>query len=255
VEANPVRDHPDGPGWAEALVKADFVVAVAAFEDESSKHADVVFPAQTHAEKDGVITHPDGRLQRVRPNIPNPGDVRPIWQVLVELLAELGHETGFQSYPEVWSRLVEEVPFYAGLDLDTIGGLGIRWPETGTVPSVPAGPDTGTAHSVPAANGALRLGTHRDLWADEVTERNPGLRFLLPKQTLEIAPADGEKLGLSDGDHVVVSSNGDSLKARVALRERLRPGGAFLIEGLAEQNSNLLKGAETVEIAKAGEGE
>jgi anaerobic selenocysteine-containing dehydrogenase len=57
-------------------------------------------------------------------------------------------------------------------------------------------------------------------------------------------------MGLKHGDAVVVSSNGDSLEARVALRERLRPGGAFLIEGLAEQNSNLLKGAEVVEVSK-----
>ena len=101
----------------------------------------------------------------------------------------------------------------------------------------------------------LRLGTYRDLWADEVTERNPGLRFLVPKQTLEIAPSDGDRLGLTNGDAVVVSSNGDRVEAKVALRERLRPGGAFLIEGLAEQNANVLKGATTVEIEKAGEGE
>ncbi|HEX6116451.1 MAG TPA: NADH-quinone oxidoreductase subunit NuoG [Solirubrobacterales bacterium] len=256
VESNPVRDHPDGPGWTAALQAADFVVSVAAFADESSKHADVVFPAQTYAEKDGVLTHPDGRLQRVRPNIPNPDEVRPTWQVLVELLAELGHETGFQSYPEVWDGLAGEVGFYSGLGLDAIGGLGTRWPETGTVPSVPGGGDDpggaepGTGRTAPASNGALRLGTYRDLWADETTERNPGLRFLQPKQTLEIAPADGERLGLANGDRVVVSSNGDSVEAKVALRERLRPGGAFLIEGLPEQGANLLKGAETIEIAK-----
>jgi NADH-quinone oxidoreductase subunit G len=255
IEADPVRDHPDGPGWAKALQAADFVVSVAAFEDDSTRHANVVFPAQTFAEKDGVITHPDGRLQRVRPNVPNPGEVRPVWQVLVELLAELGHETGFQSYPEVWEGLVAEVPFYSGLDLDAIGGMGVRWPDhaaEGTVPSVPGGATAGTVPSVPGGNGALRLGTYRDLWASGVTERNPGLRFLLPEQTLELAPADGERLGLANGDRVVVSSNGDSVEARVALRERLRPGGAFLIEGIPEQNANLLKGAEAIEVTKAG---
>jgi NADH-quinone oxidoreductase subunit G len=231
---------------------------VAAFEDESARHADVIFPAQTHAEKDGVVTHPDGRLQRVRPNIPDPDDVRPIWQVFVELLAELGHETGFQSYPEVWNGLVAEVPFYEGLDLEAIGGTGIRWPEhsspddRGQTPKEPGlRPGTSGSDPLPAPpDGALRLGTYRDLWADPATERNPSLRFLRPKQTLEIAPADGERMGLKDGDEVRVSSNGDSLAARVAMRERLRPGGAFLIEGLPEQNANLLKGAEAIEVTK-----
>jgi NADH-quinone oxidoreductase subunit G len=171
----------------------------------------------------------------------------------------------------VWEGLRQEVPFYAGLTLDTIGGLGQRWPEgaadapAGEPKSVEASgvtdgqptskqslgsPDGASA--APQSNGALRLGTYRDLWASEATERNPGLRFLLPKQTVEIAPADGERLGLKDGDEVVVSSNGDSVEAKVAMRERLRPGGAFLIEGVPEQNANLLKGAETVEIQKAG---
>ena len=47
--------------------QADFVVAISMFENASTKHADVVFPAETHAEKEGTVTHPDGRLQRVRP--------------------------------------------------------------------------------------------------------------------------------------------------------------------------------------------
>ena len=257
VESNPVRDHPDGPDWTAALQAADFVVAVAAFEDESTKHANVVFPAQTYAEKDGVITHPDGRLQRVRPNVPNPGEVRPVWQVLVELMAELGHESGFQSYPEVWNGLVERVDFYSGLDLDTIGGLGTRWPEhvKDSEGHSPPNPSQASAPALSSTqpDGGLRLGTYRDLWADEVTERNPGLRFLLPQQTLELAPADGERLGLRNGDPVVVSSNGDSVEARVALRERLRPGGAFLIEGLPEQSANRLRGARTIEVVKAEE--
>jgi NADH-quinone oxidoreductase subunit G len=103
------------------------------------------------------------------------------------------------------------------------------------------------------ADGALRLGTYRDLWATEVTERNPALRFLTPRQTVELAVSDGERLGLADGDEVEVRSNGTSVRGRVALRERMRPGAAFLIEGTAEDNANALAGAETVEIAKSGE--
>ena len=36
----------------------------------------------------------------------------------------------------------------------------------------------------------------------------------------------------------------------MAVRERVRPGAGFLIEGLAEQSANVLAGAETVEITK-----
>ena len=62
--------------------------------------------------------------------------------------------------------------------------------------------------------------------------------------------ADGERLGLTDGDEVEVRSNGSSVRARVALRDRMRPGAAFLIEGTATENANRLSGAEVVEITK-----
>ena len=89
--------------------------------------ADVVFPLETHAEKDGTVTHPDGRLQRVRPSASRPGDIRPNWGVLAELSLALGHDTGISSQPTAFAALTEAVPFYAGITDADIGGRGIRW--------------------------------------------------------------------------------------------------------------------------------
>ena len=47
-------------------------------------------------------------------------------------------------------------------------------------------------------------GTYRDLWADFVAERNPALQFLSPSQTLELNPADAERLGVQQGQRVSV---------------------------------------------------
>ncbi len=253
VQADPVRDLPDGPGWAEALRRARTVVAVSSFGDASTKAADVVLPAEAYAEKEGTVTHPDGRLQRLRPAVPRPGLVRPVWQVLAELAAALGDETQIESAPEALAAIAQAVPFYAGLTPDEIGGTGVRW-QTREAAGAFQGPlvarSSRDVRRAADANGGLRLGTYRDLWAGEVTELNPALRFLAPAQRVELAVADGERLGLADGDEVEVRSNGSSVRARVALRERMRPGAAFLIEGTAEQNANRLNGAEVVEITE-----
>ncbi|HEX2129790.1 MAG TPA: NADH-quinone oxidoreductase subunit NuoG [Solirubrobacterales bacterium] len=254
VNADPIRDLPDGPGWTKALNQARTVIAISAFDDASTKAADIVFPAEAYAEKEGTVTHPDGRLQRLRPAVPRPGDVRPMWQVLAELAARVGHETGIDSAPEALAAIAAEVPFYAGLTHEEIGGTGVRWqereaasrfaapePQSSLVPS--HSEDSGT-------NGGLRLGTYRDLWAGEVTERNVALRFLAPAQRVELAVSDAERLGLTTGDEVEVRSNGTSLRARVALRARMLPGTAFLIEGTAGENANALNGARTVEVTK-----
>jgi NADH-quinone oxidoreductase subunit G len=280
VNANPVRDYPDSDGWRTALQQADFVVAFSMFENESTAQANVVFPAESHAEKEGTVTHPDGRLQRLRPNIPHPGEVRPGWRILVELAAALDHETGLDSAPEVFAALTAEVPFYRGLTYEEIGGTGVRWqdreaasafsvgrpaaggtaspdslrrrPETRAEAAPSSRSDAEEGEAIPARrpdqNAGIRLGTYRDLWAGEVTERNPALRFLAPQQTLELAPSDADRLSVEHGQPVEVSSNGNSVEAHVAVRQRMRPGAGFLIEGTAENNANLLAGAEIVEV-------
>jgi NADH-quinone oxidoreductase subunit G len=272
VNADPVRDAPNGPSWTEALSKANFVLSISMFEDASTKHAEVVFPAESYAEKEGTVTHPDGRLQRVRPGVPNPGRARPTWEVLVELSAQLGEETGIDSVLEALAAIASEVPFYAGITEEEIGGLGIRWQRrdaASSFPSAPGHPAEGSSPAVPtshvgktgglpggaaeAADGHLRVGAYRDLWAAEVTERSPALRFLAPKQTIELAPHDAERLGIRGGDQVDVRSNGTSVRARVAVRERIRPGSGFLIDGLGDGAGALAR--ELVEISPAEDAE
>ena len=272
ANANPIRDYPNGAAWSKALQAADFTVAFSMFPNESTKLANVVFPAESHAEKDGTVTHPDGRLQRIRPNIPHRDDLKPGWLVLVELAAALDHETGLDSQPEVLEALAAESPIYAGITNEEIGGRGVRWQDRDAaknlegagagIPSSEKTPrpvalstptaesagghgrefsDEGTPAPTPNAGG-LRVGTYRDLWASEATERNEALEFLSPKQTFEASPHDAERLGVANGDEVDVRSNGTTITARAAIRARVRPGSAFLIDGIAQENANALDG-------------
>ena len=259
VNADPVRDAPDGPAWTEALTKADFVLAISMFEDASTKHADVVFPAESYAEKEGTVTHPDGRLQRVRPGVPNPGRARPTWEVLVELSTLLGEETGIDSVKEALEAIASEVPFYGAITEEEIGGLGVRWQDREAADAFPGGASEGVREAAARrppprpTDGGLRIGAYRDLWAAEVTDRSPALRFLAPKQTIELAPHDAERLGIGGGDEVDVRSNGTSVRARVVIRERVRPGSGFLIEGLGDLAGTLV--GEDVEVSPAGDDE
>ena len=261
---DPLRDFPDTAAWQRALAAADHIVCFSTFENATTAIADVVLPLETHAEKDGTVTHPDGRLQRVRPSASRPGDIRPNWGVLAELSLALGHDTGVTSQPSAFAALAEAIPFYAGIDDAAIGGRGIRWQDRDTAASLPAPAEVASQGDVgspserfareeeglPAA--PLALGTYRDLWAGPITELNPPLKFLQPQQRVELSPTDAERLGLSGGDEVEVGQNGTSVLARVAIRERVQAGVCFLIEGTAEDNANgLLNGNPvSVEIQK-----
>jgi len=263
VNADPVRTHPDSEGWRKALA-GNFVVAIAGFEDESTKLANIVIPAETFAEKEGTVTHPDGRLQRLRRNVPLPEGMIPGWRFLAAVAAELGSEISAESPSDIFDALSSEVPFYDTLTYEEIGGTGLRWGDRDPGQSwTPAGvPAAGAAGGTPGepreesrtasppigdspppdapAGGALVLGTYRDLWATDVTKRNPALRFLMPKQKLELHAKDADQLELANGDEVTVAVNGHSVEATVAIRERMKEGAAFLIEGTDEANANVL---------------
>ena len=89
--ADPLREHPGASALGARRSAPRFVVAHEQFLNESlERHADVVFPAESYAEKEGTVTHPDGRVQRLRPAIGRPGEVRMEWQLLVELGRRLG---------------------------------------------------------------------------------------------------------------------------------------------------------------------
>ena len=127
---DPLRDFPDTDGWRRALEAAGHVVCFSMTANETTEYADVVFPLESHAEKDGTVTHPEGRLQRVRPSAKRPGDIHAGWMALAELSAAIGHETGIHSAPEALAALTDAVPFYAGLTDAAIAGRGIRWQDS-----------------------------------------------------------------------------------------------------------------------------
>jgi NADH-quinone oxidoreductase subunit G len=153
-------------------------------------------------------------------------------------------------------QLVEAVPFFEGLTLDELGGRGVRWPEREQASAMPApgpvAPEIGASSSVAAApaNGALRLGTYRPIWADPNVEISPALHFTVAHQQLELSPEDAGRLGVTGGETVQVAQNGTRLKATAAVRSGVPTGTAFLADGIATDSANELTDT-TIEVSKS----
>ena len=74
LETDPVRELPDRAAWERALSRAGLVIAHASVLTEGlAEHATVIFPAESSAEKEGTVVHPDGRIQRLHAAIAHPG--------------------------------------------------------------------------------------------------------------------------------------------------------------------------------------
>jgi len=237
LHADPLRELPGRGLWERALDKATTVVAHAQFLTEGVReHATVVFPAESYAEKDGTLTHPDGRVQRLRPAIAHQGETRTEALVLADLAGRLGLDLGVLTPAMASAQLFAAVPFYADLTLDALGGKGVRWPETTAAAAfgdVELGPFTAEVPPEPAvANGRLRLGTFRSLWSAPEVAASPSLRFLERRLHVEMAPADAQRLDVFDGEHVVVEHDATALDAIVALRAAT-PEGTVFVESTA----------------------
>jgi NADH-quinone oxidoreductase subunit G len=258
-QVDPVRDLPGRAQWEQALANATVVVAHASvLTDGIAAHADVVFPAESSAEKEGTIVHPDGRLQRLRSAIKRPGQVRAGWQVLADIAKATSVETGVLTAGMAFKQLVAAVPFYAGLTLEEIGGRGVRWPETEAAAAMPAGKvpasatpgGFGPAHPQAESNGHLRVGTYRSIWASPEVDISPALQFTVAEQLVELSPEDALRLGIEQGAAVQVAQNGTRLSGRAAIRTGVPVGTAFLASGIAKDSANALT-ENLVEVVKA----
>jgi NADH-quinone oxidoreductase subunit G len=255
-QADPIRTHPDPGAWEQALDSAAGVVAFADFLTPAlEEHASVVFPAESYAEKEGTVTHPDGRLQRVRQAIAHPGEVRSGWEVLADLGALLDKPLPVPTMPGIFGEMVDAVPFYGGLTLEEIGGRGARWQEreqASALEAVPL-PDTQLETPPELPDHGLRLGTVPSLWSGRETQYAAVLRFLAPEQTLEISIEDAQRLGVHSGDQVSVSVNGRSVRARARVHDPVPAGSVFLVEGTETDNATALMNGlpRTVEVTKA----
>ncbi|MGZ4194601.1 MAG: molybdopterin oxidoreductase family protein, partial [Solirubrobacteraceae bacterium] len=253
---DPIRNEPNRALWERALHSAALVVAHASVLTEGlAEHATVVFPAESHAEKEGTTVHPDGRLQRLRIAIAHPGEVRAGWRVLSDIAAGCGLDFGLEHPGDAFDLLAAAVPFYDGLSLEEIGGHGVRWPERPqsatmaleSAPDLPEAPPPPRDDTSPV--GMLALGTYRPLWAAPEVEVSPALKYLVPDQHVELSPEDARRLQIADGEEVVVGQNGTRLHARAHVRSLIPAGTAFLAEGLATDSANALT-ATAVEVHK-----
>jgi NADH-quinone oxidoreductase subunit G len=223
------------------MAAAGGVIAFASFPSEAlAAQADVVFPAPVYAEKEGTVTHPDGRLQRVRQALGHAGESRAGWWVLEELCRLAGAGTGALSAAAVTALMAEAVPFYGDITLDELGGEGVRWQDREAAQAAPSEElPTDRLEQPPEVPEGMVLGAAPSLWTGPEVEHSPSLRFLDTGPLLLLSPEDARRLGLEEGELAEVHAEDESVRATVVIRTGVPAGSVFLspltlAEGAAE---------------------
>ena len=119
-------------GFSEAdLAGLDVLVGVHLLANPTAMRASVVLPGAGFAEKSGSMVNVTGRLQRLNQAIPPPGQARPDWRILRDLVVACGGEAAFDSAPAVFHALAAAVPVFQGRTFSGIGDLGLQLYDTG----------------------------------------------------------------------------------------------------------------------------
>jgi NADH-quinone oxidoreductase subunit G len=110
----------------EALAQIPALIVMDILESEGTEKATVVLPACGFAEKRGSMVNGKGRLQRLNRATRPPGNARDDWGILRDLLQAIGGGDSLHSIEDVFRRVSEIVPQFAGLSLSKIGDLGVH---------------------------------------------------------------------------------------------------------------------------------
>ncbi len=102
IGENPAQTEPNAHHVEEGLTQLEFLVSQDIFlNDTAAKHANVVLPASSFAEKDGTFTNTERRVNRVRAAVPCPGEARVDREIVIDLARALGCD-----WPDVPGRRV-----------------------------------------------------------------------------------------------------------------------------------------------------
>ena len=268
-----VISEPNVGKLEKALNDIEFLVVQDIFLNESCRYADVILPAACFAEKDGVFTNSDRRVQRVRKAVEPPGEARADWQILVELMKRAGLEQpDYQSPADVYAELASLSDKFTGIShqrIDREGGL--QWP----VPSADAG-STEYLHKGGVLRGKglfqpveyrppaemadpeypLVLSTGRTLYhynAATQTRRSEGLATKQPEGFVEVHPSNARRLGVEDGQLVDVVSRRGRVRCRALVSRQVRPGSIWMPLHFPDVRANYLTNEAGDEVTGTAE--
>ena len=139
IATNPMSSLPNTARIRKAMEKLEFCCVQDCYEDtESAQYAHVYLPAGTWAEKDGVMTNTERRINRVKPIATPPGQAKPdLW--IFNRVAERFNTEGRVKFPEKAADIFLEMGELSRGRLADISGMthelleekrGVQWPYT-----------------------------------------------------------------------------------------------------------------------------
>jgi formate dehydrogenase major subunit len=258
---NPAMSDPDVSHAREALAKLDCLVVQDIFLTETAKYADVVLPASAWPEKNGTVTNTNRQVQMGRAALPLPGEARQDLAIIIDLANRLGLNWTYTHPRDVFAEMAPAMPSLANISWerverehsvtypcpapdqpgqDIVFGDGFPTP-SGRGKFVPA--KLISPAEEPDADYPFVLTTGRQLehWhTGSMTRRSNVLDDLEPEAIACLSARDMERLGLTSGAKLRVSTRRGSIELKARIDGAVPPGLIFIPFAYAEAAANIL---------------
>jgi len=110
---------------AELLGKLTTLVVSDILPSQTAALAHYLLPGCAQAEKRGTFTSVKGRVQKFMKAVEPPGDARPEWEFLQELVHNVTGQNGFVSIEGLFNQMAKEVAAFRGLTWIGLGDTGV----------------------------------------------------------------------------------------------------------------------------------
>jgi NADH-quinone oxidoreductase subunit G len=109
----------------ELLSTLEHLIVCDILPNETTASADYLLPGCSHLEKRGTFINAKGRVQKFMRAVEQPGDSRPEWEFLLELLKRIDGTNGVASIEGLFNQMAADVPALDGVSWGDLGETGV----------------------------------------------------------------------------------------------------------------------------------
>ncbi|MGD0743830.1 MAG: molybdopterin-dependent oxidoreductase [Verrucomicrobiota bacterium] len=110
---------------ADLLGKLETLIVSDILPNATTELAHYLLPGCAHVEKRGTFTNIKGRVQKFMKAIEAPGDARPEWEFLHDLVYHVTGQDGFLTIEGLFNEMAKDVPAFNGLTWASLGDTGV----------------------------------------------------------------------------------------------------------------------------------
>ncbi|TFG29029.1 formate dehydrogenase subunit alpha [Candidatus Thorarchaeota archaeon] len=262
IGTNPMMAAPDTDNVKKDLESKELLIVQDIFPTETAELADVVLPASTWVEREGIHAYVDRRVQKINKLIEAPGDAKPDWWIVTQIAERMGFKDkfDFSSPREIFEEIRRVVPPYKGITYErleeTLGG--IQWPcptedhpGTSTFFTEKFNTPDGLGHlqvvnyippaELPDKDYPYILSTGRTIFhyhTGTMSRRTPKLDAEVSGALLQVNPKDATLHDITNGTKVTLTTRRGSIQVKTRITDDVPEGTVFLPFHFSESSAN-----------------